>query len=163
MCQYNDNNDNYLRLQPAYKLYDNEIYRSLVTKYGIERIYILSAGWGIIRSDFLTPNYNITFSKSKNVNKEFRRNQKDIYNDLCQISLDSTEDLIFLGGIDYQPLFNKLTKNYKGRRIIFYNSVNLPKITNCKFVKFETTQRTNWQYTCAKQLITGIIKIQNHT
>ena len=159
MCKYNDINDNYLNLKPAYKLYDNEIYRNLVIRYGIGNIYILSAGWGLINADFLTPNYNITFSKSKNINEEFRRNKKDIYNDLCQISLDLTEDLIFLGGIDYQPLFDKLTKEYKGRRIVFYNSINIPKINNCKFIKFETTQRTNWQYACAKQLITGAIKI----
>ena len=157
LCKYNQNNNNYLNLLPAYRLYDNEIYGNLVTKYGIENVYILSAGWGLINANFLTPNYNITFSKAKNVNKEFRRNKKDFYTDLCQIPLNLTEDLIFFGGIDYQPLFDKLTTGYKGKRIVFYNSINLPKINNCKFIKFETTQRTNWQYTCAKQLINGTI------
>ncbi len=161
LCEYNQNNNNYLNLLPAYKLYDNEIYRKLVTKYGIENVYILSAGWGLINANFLTPNYNITFSKAKNVNKEFKRNKKDSYNDLCQIPLNLTEDLIFLGGIDYQPLFDKLTTGYQGKRIVFYNSINLPKIKKCKFIKFETTQRTNWQYTCAKQLINGTINARN--
>jgi hypothetical protein len=36
----------------------------LVEKFGIEKVFILSAGWGLIRADFLTPNYDITFSGS---------------------------------------------------------------------------------------------------
>ena len=51
LCSYNDkfkscgyNPDNLL---PAYKLYDNSIYRELVESevFGIDRVYILSAGW----------------------------------------------------------------------------------------------------------------------
>lgn len=159
LINYNKQNNNYLNLLPAFELYKNSIYRDLVKKYGAENIFILSAGWGLIRADFLTPKYNITFSNSKNVNIEFKRNKKDIYNDLCLIPLDLTDDLIFLGGIDYQHLFNKLTTNYKGKRIVFYNSINYPNLKNCEIIKFNTTQKTNWHYTCAKKLIAGDIKI----
>ena len=34
----------------------------LVEIFGIDNVYILSAGWGLIRASFLTPNYDITFS-----------------------------------------------------------------------------------------------------
>jgi hypothetical protein len=57
-------NTNPLLLLPAYRLYENPIYGSLVERLGIENVYILSAGWGLIRSDFLTPDYDITFSQS---------------------------------------------------------------------------------------------------
>ncbi len=108
LSQYNRQDKNPLHLLPAYRLYDNEVYRDLVNKYGLENIFILSAGWGLISADFLTPNYNITFSTSRNIKPEFRRKKSAIYNDLCHLSIDSTDDLIFIGGKDYQPLFDKL-------------------------------------------------------
>src|SRR5690606_6785711 len=55
--------NNPLGLYPAYRLYTNGIYRALVDRYGVENVYVLSAGWGLIRSDFLTPQYDITFKK----------------------------------------------------------------------------------------------------
>jgi len=159
LSQYNRRSNNPYNLLPAYKLYSNDVYRALVIKYGLENIFILSAGWGLIRSDFLTPIYNITFSTAKNVNPEFRRKKSDVYHDLCHLPLDSTEDLVFIGGQSYQFLFDKLTQNYFGNRVVLYNSENIPQLKNCKLIKFVTTQRTNWHYTCAKQLIDGIINI----
>jgi hypothetical protein len=157
LARYNELTDNYFNLLPAYELYENNIYREIVSKFGIENVFILSAGWGLIRADFLTPNYNITFSNRK---KEFKRDKKENYPDLCHLQLDSADDLVFLGGIDYQPLFDKLTSKYCGRRIVFYNSVNLPKIKNCYFIKYETRQKTNWHYSCAKKIIDGTIIIE---
>jgi hypothetical protein len=55
---------NPLGLYPAYRLYENRVYGRLVEAFGVENIYILSAGWGLIRADFLTPYYDITFSHS---------------------------------------------------------------------------------------------------
>ena len=54
---------NPLGLLPAWELYQNAVYSRLVEAYGVERVYILSAGWGLIAADFLTPDYNITFSQ----------------------------------------------------------------------------------------------------
>jgi len=53
---------NPLKLYPAYRLYIDDAYGALVKQFGITNTFILSAGWGLIRSDFLTPQYNITFS-----------------------------------------------------------------------------------------------------
>jgi len=39
--------DNALGLLPAFELYKNDIYRALVSRFGIEDSYILSAGWGL--------------------------------------------------------------------------------------------------------------------
>jgi hypothetical protein len=61
--KYNENEKtNPLRLLPAYQLYDNKSYGALVNHFGSESVYILSAGWSLIRSDFLLPYYDITFS-----------------------------------------------------------------------------------------------------
>jgi hypothetical protein len=62
-----DPRGNLLGLLPAYRLYRNPIYERLVDSVGIDGVYILCAGWGLIRSDFLTPYYDITFSNAQNV------------------------------------------------------------------------------------------------
>ena len=41
--------DNPLGLCPAYQLYQNKIYAGLVDRFGPKNVYILSAGWGLIR------------------------------------------------------------------------------------------------------------------
>ena len=43
---------------------------------GLDRLYILSAGWGLIPGDFLTPNYDITFSAAQNVQRFKRRRHR---------------------------------------------------------------------------------------
>ena len=58
---------NPLRLLQAWQLYKNPTYKILADLCGKDRLYILSAGWGLIGADFLTPNYDITFRKAKNV------------------------------------------------------------------------------------------------
>jgi hypothetical protein len=47
---------------PAFQLYQNEAYRRLADKVGTQKLYILSAGWGLIGAMFLTPSYDITFT-----------------------------------------------------------------------------------------------------
>ena len=68
LLDYNkEGKSNPLGLLPAYKLYAHKVYENLVNKFGENQVFILSAGWGLIRSDFLTPDYDITFSNAKNV------------------------------------------------------------------------------------------------
>jgi len=40
---------NHLNLLPAYRLYAHDAYRSLVDRFGIDRVFILSAGWVVSR------------------------------------------------------------------------------------------------------------------
>ena len=51
-------------LLPAWQLYQHPIYKCLAGRYGLKRLYILilSAGWGLIPADYLTPVYDITFT-----------------------------------------------------------------------------------------------------
>jgi len=62
--KYRRNGANPSGLLPAYQLYAPEIYRQLVARFCVHNVFILSAGWGLIRADFLTPKYDITFSAS---------------------------------------------------------------------------------------------------
>ena len=73
-CQrYNDNpGRNLLHLCPAYQLYQNKTYGLLVDRFGLNTVYILSAGWGLVRADYLLPYYDITFSPSAEAYKRRR-------------------------------------------------------------------------------------------
>ena len=145
-------------LLPAYQLYENRTYRLLVERFGSDSVYILSAGWGLIQSDFLTPYYDITFSPSAEAYK--RRRRTDRFEDFCMLSDEADEEIVFLGGKDYLPLFCKLTEEAKGQKIAFFNSAIAPQFPNCTFKRFETKTRTNWHYECAKALLDRTIRLQ---
>jgi hypothetical protein len=146
--------NNPLGLAPAYRLYENEIYRRLVDEFGIDRVYVLSAGWGLIRSDFLTPYYDITFSSSARADDAYkRRRREDVYHDFCMLPSETEEEVLLFAGRDYVPLFCALTNNVKGTRTVFYRTNQAPDIPGCTAVRFETTTRTNWHYECAKSIL----------
>jgi hypothetical protein len=146
---------NPLHLLPAYQLYTGKAYQNLVEKFGIKQIFILSAGWGLIPADFLTPDYDITFSQAKNVAPHCRRKKSDNYADMCLLP-DDGDKIIFLGGKDYLPLFYKMTNNLKGTKKVFFNaSSDLNLGPGFRTERFQTNRRTNWHYDCAQQLIDG--------
>ncbi|HWQ42629.1 MAG TPA: hypothetical protein VN456_11420 [Desulfosporosinus sp.] len=159
LLDYNkDVKSNPLHLFPAYRLYKNQVYERLVNEFGKNQVFILSAGWGLISSDFLTPDYDITFSNDKE-KLYVRRRKSDHYADLCQLP-DDGDTIVFMGGKEYLPLFLKLTKELTGKKIVFYNSYETPALGNGFYnEKFITTRNTNWHYSCAQALIDGIIKI----
>lgn len=141
LVRYNENpSSNPLGLLPASGLYANGTYRALVEKFGKDRTYVLSAGWGLIAASFLTPYYDITFSMSAEDWK--RRRKRDTYADLCHLSADANENVIFIGGKDYLPLFVQLTASARARRTVFYNSATLPEAPGCYLVRFATATRT---------------------
>jgi hypothetical protein len=137
---------------PAYRLYANEVYSLLVEKFGVRRVFILSAGWGLIPATFLTPYYDITFSASAEGWK--RRGRTDPYDDFC-LMRDDGENIAFLGGKDYLPLFCRLTAALRGRKTVFFNSLppNLP--AGFTSTRYRTRTRTNWHYECARDLVAG--------
>ena len=159
VLEYNNRRgeDNPMGLLPAWQLYDRPVYRELVHALGAENVFILSAGWGLLSADFLTPNYDITFSTTAERYK--RRRVRDRYRDFCMLSGDRIEPVVFLGGKDYVPLFQSVTESIRGTRIIFYNSAEAPDAPDCVCIRFETRTRTNWHYECARALIQGTLDI----
>jgi hypothetical protein len=139
--------NNPLGLLPAFELYENDIYRALAKRFGVENTYILSAGWGLIDGAFLTPAYDITFSAQ--AEKFVRRRKRDAFSDLSLIPANTTEQVVCFGSKEYVPLFAALTHAVRGERTVFYNSATPPSAPGCKLIRFETRTRTNWQYECA--------------
>lgn len=148
-------------LYPAFQLYTNDTYRALVKKYRAENVYILSAGWGLISAEFLTPKYDITFSPSADSYK--RRRKRDLYSDFRMLPEGCDDDLVFFGGKDYTPLFCKLSSDYAGKKFVFYNSATLPEAPSCELIKYHTSTRMNWHYECAKAFLDGVVTTNSCT
>ena len=150
--------DNPWGLLPAWRLYKNPVYAQLWEKYGPERLYILSASWGLIRADFLTPRYDITFNTD--VKSYICRRGLSGYDDWRMLPDDTTEPVVFFGGRSYIKLFCALTERVKGPRYVFFkSSSNAPDAPGCHRRKFDTRARTNWHYECARAFKDGKVGI----
>ena len=167
LCKYNhqykrDPSGNPLGLLPAWELYEprppyRDIYRELVSTFGVKNVFILSAGWGLIPACFLTPNYNITVAPQAEAYK--RRRKRNHYEDISMLPKDIRKTVVFLGGQDYIPLFCRLTENVRSERIVFYNSKYPPDTPGCELCHFQTKAKIIWPYKCAIELIRGDIDI----
>jgi hypothetical protein len=153
LVAYNEDSSNPYGLLPAAGLYAHSAYAALARRFGFARMFILSAGWGLIPSSFLTPSYDITFTASAAPWK--RRRQTDRYNDLNLID-DDGDPIVFIGGKDYLPLFCSLTAPLNARKVVFFNSSLTPGLPE-RFdaVRYPTRTRTNWHYECAQDLAAG--------
>lgn len=152
--KYNDQPEgNPLGLYPAYQLYENRTYQRLVDRFGMQKVYILSAGWGLIRADFLTPYYDITYSQSAKGYK--RRRKADRYDDFRMLPDRTDDEILFFGAKDYLPLFCSLTNAIRSKKTVFYNSARVPAAPDCQLERFATSTRTNWHYECATLFLTA--------
>ena len=147
--------ENPWRLLPAWELYANSMYRALAEAVGIANLFILSAGWGLIRADYLTPDYDVTFSSSRNVEAFKRRRARDRWNDVNQLTDADLDRVIFAGGMDYQSKFLELTQSLGVERLVFYNSAGSRRTDGARFMRFETDRRTNWHYEWAESFVAG--------
>ena len=159
LSEYNRHpGDNPNRLLPAWKLYRPKAYKLLKERWGPNRLYILSAGWGLVSASFLTPAYDITFSSSAVPFK--RRKNHHEFEDYRMLPSDTTEPIVFLGGKSYVELFCNLTADAKGERTVFFVGRE-PAAPGCITREFEQRrlQYTNWHYKCADQLVEGRIQL----
>jgi PPOX class probable F420-dependent enzyme len=159
-------NDRYARtgenpdnLKPAWQLYTNPVYRSLAKAFGTDNLYILSAGWGLVHSDYLLPNYDITFLNNRNVDPAAVRRKDALFQDSVQMLDDIDGPVLFIGGLSYVPLFCDLTKGVRAERILYYNSNKQPSAPGCQLIRYNTNTRTNWHYECARDLASGRIVV----
>lgn len=155
LVAYNRNpGGNPLGLLPAVHLYADEAYRNLVKRFGPEKVYILSAGWGLIRSDFLTPDYDITFQGQA---EEFkRRRRKDPLNDLQMISIGTKEEIVFIGSQSYLSHFCRLTQTIQAPKLVYYNLSTPPRAHGCRVEHFPWSDKYRWFYACANALAADI-------
>ena len=160
LLRYNEQPaDNPLGLLPAWRLYNPRgcsAYELLYEKYGPGNLYILSAGWGLIRADFLTPYYDITFSGQ--AEKYKRRGKRDEYNDFRMLPSDTTKPVVFFGGKDYVEAFCELTNRVQGTRHVFHKARDVPEAPGCQSHRFDTKTR-NWHYEAACAFAEGRVGI----
>ena len=157
LLTYNRRGDNPDRLLRAADLYSPEIYRSLLHLVGTENFFILSAGWGLIKADFLVPDYDITFSLQAERWK--RRTKRDEFCDFAQLTqadLPIGEQIYFFGGKDYLPLYYRLTRTLVARKVIYFASARMPMNQDFEYIPYGTAG-INWQYRCARHFIEGRI------
>ncbi|MGL2999401.1 hypothetical protein [Flavobacterium sp. RSSB_23] len=159
-------NQNDKNLLEAYRLY---VPRTLPNVYleshnrFMANLYILSAGWGLVRANYRLPKYDITFSKATNVSLNARRNFNTTqYQDFNQLDKNDDNDIVFIGSPDYIPLFIHLTENLKNRKIIYWKKKNTPNtypLPNNSFLYrfYLTTTNTNWYYELARDFCSGLI------
>ena len=154
--EYNGvSNENPLGLLQAGQLYTDETYGMLMKHNGPERLYILSAGWGLIRSDYLLPYYDITFSGGKRIAAFKRRCHRDKYHDCSMLPFDTDESITFFGGRAYVKLFCMLTNGAKGLRYVWQYSANMPDAERCVVRRFNSRNPRRWHYECAKAYVRG--------
>lgn len=157
--EYNDApEENPFGLLQAGRLYKDATYGMLMEKCGPERLYILSAGWGLIRSDYLTPDYDITFSNHQNVKTFKRRRDRDEYHDFSMLPPDTTESITFFGGKAYVRLFCMLTNKSGGSRYVWHNSQDKPDAPGCIVKRFNSPNRRRWYYECAQAFVQGSLE-----
>lgn len=167
LVQYNESStNNPFGLLPAFELYDRPAYHQLVEHLGVSRVFILSAGWGLIGASFLTPSYDITFNAMTKRKQpwKFRRGR---YDDLCHLTASTSEPIVFFGGRDYVPLFCTLTERIKSPRTIFYRDSKQPetastpvKAPGCVMQAFPIEASTNWHYGCVNAFVRGDITVK---
>jgi hypothetical protein len=154
-----------VNLKRAYQLYSRNEYNCLYNKFKND-FYILSAGWGLVNSEFRLPKYDITFSNGENVPIKTRRNRNiaaaPVYKDFNQLEVNDKEDIFFIGGKEYLKLFYKLTQGLENRKIIFYYGLdNCPTpIVNQNtfiFINFPSTDNRRWHYEVARFFCNSIL------
>lgn len=146
-------------LLPAFQLYKNRVYRDLPGKFKPENVFILSAGWGLIQSDYLTPQYDITFS-SMAPPAERRDYDRDTgftdFNALADFEGPVNGPVVCVASQAYLPLFHKLTESLDCEKLAFFVTNVPPDLPGCKSLRYEVKgMANNWQYRCARDLIDG--------
>lgn len=157
---------NPLNLREAYRLYRHPAYASLVRTFGICQVFILSAGWGLVRADYLLPAYDVTFNRrAKEKNPAAFLASTNGYKYFQQLAEGTESPIVFLGGRDYLPLFDSLTRPLQRERIVFTRSAdgNSAAKEQPRYLfeerPFAVAARTNWHYQCAQALAAGVISV----
>lgn len=157
LIAYNRLAENPDRLLAAAHLYGPPVYRRLLHHVGKEDLFILSAGWGLIRSDFLVPDYDITFASQSEPWK--RRTSRDRFADFVQLTQADVvdgESVYFFGGKDYLPLYHYLTHALVARKVIYFASETIRTHEAFEYIPYGSSG-TNWHYRCAVDFIEGRI------
>jgi hypothetical protein len=154
--------NNPLGLLPAYMLYrpptHPDLYREAVRVLGAQQVYILSAGWGLVRATYLLPCYDITFSHQADRYK--RRGARDVYRDFAHLDEVGRKRVVFFGGISYHDALVDLTKLVRAAdKALFFNSAQEPNLPGWRTKRYTSLVKRNWHYPCLAEFLRGDLEI----
>lgn len=142
-------------------LYAPPAYGNLLQAIGKENVYILSAGWGLIRANYGIPPYNVTFCNANNVpeNAKISPPKRANYLSFGDIVDGDDEIHLFITAkyFAYWEL-NFINNDRHADRIILHwrkgQSLPLSSPLEDQVVHHDCgNQRQNWHYTAVKQFL----------
>jgi hypothetical protein len=122
----------------AASLYKNNIYARLTRQIGIDNIFILSAGWGLVPGNALIPTYNVTFSAKAEKNAKISPTKRSEYPSLLENPNFGEEDVHFFITPSYRDYWDKAFPNQKSKKYVFHERDGI-------------SAKTNWHYEALKQ------------
>ena len=164
--RYNEQPDNPCKLLRAADLYSpkehefRNLYRELADAFGWDNLFILSAGLGLIRAGFWTPDYKVTFSAQVKKEESWTwRNSKASqplwhdFNHLCETQIGQDEPIHFFGGKDYLPTFYTLLETLPGKKIVHYMG-RVVEHSGFKYKEYKGPEKNRtWHYRAAKDFL----------
>jgi hypothetical protein len=158
LLAYNESPENPDKLVSAGQLYTPPAYQTLLQHVGAENLFVLSAGWGLIRSDFLLPAYDITFAASADpwLRRNRRRDTFRDFNHIGDAGVEPGESVYFFGGKDYLPLYYDLTQGVQARKVVYFAAAGIPTTSGYEYIDYGKTG-TNWHYRCVADFVAGRI------
>ena len=159
LVEYNDTfratGQNPLGLKQAFELYAPKgytAYSDLLRHFSASNMYILSAGWGLVRADFLLPDYDITFRIQDTPEWCVRKPaDAELFHDFAHLTPDvvSNDELVyFFGGGSYLQFFFTATSTLPVKRVVYYSAKTVPDPKKCRGIKYDGKGMT-WMYRCA--------------
>ena len=141
-------------LYEAGKLYAKPIYDRLVSQIYLDNVYILSAGWGLIRGSRKIPDYDVTFSQSASPEKRVRpaaRSRAAAITD----EIPGTDEIHLFITPNYADYWTSLKNTFGTRAILHWRTGQ--RLPTGRYSRVQAhdcgEQRTNWQYKAATQFL----------
>lgn len=153
LVDYNSREANPSNLYRAIDLYAHPVYAHLARQVPVERLYVLSAAWGLVRADFRLPSYEVSLSHSPQVPAYARRSGHAAWSDFSALEAGAGDEVIFIGGNSYIPLFDALTSQTPAQRLAYRSAGTGKGSQGLKFRRFDAKGRNNWYYDLAYQLV----------
>lgn len=144
-------------LTAAGSLYRNRIYQELLTACSVENVYILSAGWGLVRANDEIPVYDITFSQNA---QEMNRITPDdrAQHGTVRDAVDGCEEIHLFLSRSYADYWFLVFPELNGRVILHWRMGQEHPLNNVHVIEHDCgNMRTNWQNTAAGQWLNGFL------
>lgn len=142
----------------AADLYSNPAYRNLRECFGYESIFILSAGWGLVRGDTKIPPYDITFSNAAEGNCQITPSERVKYNS-AKLNVGECDELhLFITRkyLEYWNLFFSERMHDVKNVILHWRKGQYVPYGNYSVFEHDCEGKTNWHYQAVNQFLSSM-------